>query len=189
MFIFFAATQDIAVDGWALTLLSGPNLSYASTAQTIGLTIGSTLSNTVFLALNSVEFSNTWLRRVPSLEPAITLEGYLKFWAGVYFFFTIWLVVAQKEDATSDDDPDLDVRKVYKVMGTILKLKSGCPPCLPHRVEQRLLIVTSMIFTQTSNRSWRYISSRNSGSKPSNRRHINSWKRGCVKRISQPSTY
>jgi PAT family acetyl-CoA transporter-like MFS transporter 1 len=126
MFIFFAATQDIAVDGWALTLLSGPNLSYASTAQTIGLTIGSTLSNTVFLALNSVEFSNTWLRRVPSIEPAITLEGYLKFWAGVYLVFTLWLAFGKKEEPTSDDDPDLDVRKVYTVMGSILKLKSEC---------------------------------------------------------------
>jgi PAT family acetyl-CoA transporter-like MFS transporter 1 len=47
---------DIAVDGWALTLLSPANLSYASTAQTIGLAVGYTMSFTVFLALNSVEF-------------------------------------------------------------------------------------------------------------------------------------
>lgn len=45
--IFFAATQDIAVDGWALTLLSQENLSYASTAQTIGLNSGYFLSFTV----------------------------------------------------------------------------------------------------------------------------------------------
>lgn len=55
--IMAAATQDIAVDGWALTLLSPPNLSYASTAQTIGLGIGNALAFTVFLAFNSVEFS------------------------------------------------------------------------------------------------------------------------------------
>mgnify|MGYP000464915017 FL=1 len=54
--VFFAATQDIAVDGWALTLLSKDNLSYASTAQTIGLNTGYFLSFTVFLAFNSVEF-------------------------------------------------------------------------------------------------------------------------------------
>jgi PAT family acetyl-CoA transporter-like MFS transporter 1 len=54
--IFFAATQDIAVDGWALTLLSQENLSYASTAQTIGLNLGYFMSFTVFLAFNSVEF-------------------------------------------------------------------------------------------------------------------------------------
>jgi len=38
--VMFAATQDIAVDGWALELLSKDNLSYASTAQTVGLNIG-----------------------------------------------------------------------------------------------------------------------------------------------------
>ncbi|KAJ1944841.1 hypothetical protein FBU59_002487, partial [Linderina macrospora] len=32
--VFMSATQDIAVDGWALTLLSEENLSYASTCQT-----------------------------------------------------------------------------------------------------------------------------------------------------------
>ena len=51
-----ADAADIAVDGWALTLLSKENLSYASTAQTIGLNTGYFLSFTVFLSFNSVEF-------------------------------------------------------------------------------------------------------------------------------------
>ena len=42
--------------GWALTLLSADNLSYASTCQTIGLNTGYFASFTVFLALNSVDF-------------------------------------------------------------------------------------------------------------------------------------
>jgi hypothetical protein len=45
------------IAGWALTLLSTPNLSYASTAQTIGIGVGNALSFTVFLAFNSPEFS------------------------------------------------------------------------------------------------------------------------------------
>ena len=48
---------DIAVDGWALTLLSQENLSFASTCQTIGLNTGFFTSFTVFLALNSEAFS------------------------------------------------------------------------------------------------------------------------------------
>ncbi|KIM33814.1 hypothetical protein M408DRAFT_325408 [Serendipita vermifera MAFF 305830] len=55
--VFFAATQDIAVDGWALTLLSEESKAYASTAQTIGLNTGYFASYTVFLALNSETFS------------------------------------------------------------------------------------------------------------------------------------
>lgn len=48
---------DVAVDGWALTLLSPENLGYASTCQTIGLNTGYFASFTVFLALNSEEFA------------------------------------------------------------------------------------------------------------------------------------
>jgi PAT family acetyl-CoA transporter-like MFS transporter 1 len=55
--VFFAATQDIAVDGWALTLLSDDAKAYASTAQTIGLNTGYFASYTVFLAFNSEGFS------------------------------------------------------------------------------------------------------------------------------------
>jgi PAT family acetyl-CoA transporter-like MFS transporter 1 len=42
----------------------------------------------------------------------------------VFFAFTIWLVLAKTEDPTSDDDPDMDVKKVYKVMWSIVRLKS-----------------------------------------------------------------
>ena len=49
--------QLIRSVGWALTLLSEENLSYASTCQTIGLTTGYFSSFTVFLALNSEAFA------------------------------------------------------------------------------------------------------------------------------------
>jgi hypothetical protein len=54
--VFLSATQDIAVDGWALTLLSAENVSYSSTAQSIGITLGYFMSFTIFLAFNSAEF-------------------------------------------------------------------------------------------------------------------------------------
>jgi PAT family acetyl-CoA transporter-like MFS transporter 1 len=66
------------------------------------------------------------LRAVPQGVPLVSLGGYLKFWAGVFFVFTIWLVLAKKEDPTSEDDPDMDVKKVYKVMWSIVRLKSKC---------------------------------------------------------------
>ena len=60
--IFFAATQDIAVDGWALTLLSQENLSYASTAQTIGLNSGYFLSFTVSLCSENTGVDSELIR-------------------------------------------------------------------------------------------------------------------------------
>lgn len=40
LFEFLAATQDIAVDGWALTMLSRENVGYASTCNSVGQTAG-----------------------------------------------------------------------------------------------------------------------------------------------------
>lgn len=119
--VFMCATQDIAVDGWALTLLSPSNLSYASTAQTVGLTAGQFLSHTVFLALNSKHFANKWFRSQPLDVGLLTLGGYLTFWGWMYLAVTFGLAVLKKEEKTKDRDSIMDV---YKVMGGIMKLKN-----------------------------------------------------------------
>ncbi|GJN94340.1 hypothetical protein Rhopal_007414-T1 [Rhodotorula paludigena] len=117
--VFFAATQ-----GWALTLLSKENLSYASTAQTIGLNTGYFLSFTVFLAFNSVEFSNKYFRSTPLEYPLVTLSGYLHFWAVAFIVVTGYLAFFQTEDPVkAGDDEDMDLKKVYSIMRDICKLK------------------------------------------------------------------
>lgn len=107
-----------------MTLLSPPNLSYASTAQTIGLGIGTALSFTVFLAFNSVDFANKYFRSIPGTSPLVELGAYIRFWGFMYLVVTAWLIFFKVEDPVSADDPDLDVRKVYNVMWSIIKLKS-----------------------------------------------------------------
>ncbi|KAI0273249.1 acetyl-coenzyme A transporter 1 [Russula aff. rugulosa BPL654] len=132
--VLISATQDIAVDGWALTLLSDENLSYASTCQTIGLNTGYFASFTVFLALNSEAFSKKWG------TPLLSLSTYLRFWSIICFSVTIWLMFFQKEvgirlDHLHSIDLPLSQRKeilsnrdtsiigVYKTIWSILKLK------------------------------------------------------------------
>jgi len=119
--VFMCATQDIAVDGWALTLISPGNLSYASTAQTVGLTAGQFMSYTVFLAFNSPDFANKWFRKVASTEPVMTLGGYLIFWGWAYLIVTIGLGIFKREEKTKNEDGIYDV---YKVMWGVLKLKN-----------------------------------------------------------------
>ena len=121
--VLFAATQDIAVDGWALTLLSQENLSYASTAQTVGLNSGYFLSFTVFLAFNSVDFSNKYFRSQPLDYPLVSLSGYLRFWAFGFVAVTLWLLFFKKEDEEADDQSDMQVKKVYSIMWRICQLK------------------------------------------------------------------
>lgn len=119
--VFLCATQDIAVDGWALTLLSPQNLSYASTAQTVGLTGGHFLSYTVFLAFNAPDFANRWFRSSPSPEGVLTLGGYLTFWGWAYLAMTLGLAVLKREEKTMDRDGIMDV---YKSMLGVVKLKN-----------------------------------------------------------------
>ena len=118
--VFLCATQDIAVDGWALTLISPSNLSYASTAQTVGLTAGQFLSFTVFLAFNAPDFADRFLRAHPTGEKVMTLSGYLTFWGYAYLAVTLGLAILKREEKTKERDGIIDV---YKSMWGVLKLK------------------------------------------------------------------
>ncbi|KAH8169797.1 acetyl-coenzyme A transporter 1 domain-containing protein [Sarocladium implicatum] len=119
--VLMCATQDIAVDGWALTLLTPGNVSYASTAQTVGLTAGHFMSYTVFLALNASDFANKWFRTVPSDEGLVTLGGYLTFWGWAYIVVTIGLGLLKREEKSENEDGVWDV---YRIMWGILKLRN-----------------------------------------------------------------
>jgi MFS family permease len=117
--VFMCATQDIAVDGWALTLLSPSNLSYASTAQTVGLTGGQFLSYTVFLALSSSDFANKYFRSTPRADGLLNLNSYLTFWGWAYLIVTFGLAILKREERSKDKD---SLVTVYKTMGGILQL-------------------------------------------------------------------
>lgn len=75
MLAFLAATQDIAVDGWALTMLSRENVGYASTCNSVGQTAGYFLGNVLFLALESADFCNKYLRFEAQDRGIVTLSG------------------------------------------------------------------------------------------------------------------
>ena len=132
--------------GWALTLISKENISYASTAQTIGLNCGYFLSFTVFLALNSIEFATKYG------IPQLSLERYLQFWGIVCYAVTLWLLFFKTEASQSrlgtqivsssptlqevdpSEDSELNLKMVYTIMWRICKLKrSFLASFTPHR--------------------------------------------------------
>jgi hypothetical protein len=119
--VFTCATQDIAVDGWALTLLSPVNISYASTAQTVGLTAGQFLSYTVFLAFNSKDFANRYFRSVPLEHGFVSLGGYVTACGWAYLVVTAGLALLKREERTRNEDGIWDV---YRIMWGVLKLRN-----------------------------------------------------------------
>lgn len=136
---FLAATQDIAVDGWALTMLSRRHVGYASTCNSVGQTAGYFLGNVVFLALESADFCNRYLRSVPQQEGIVTLDGFLYFW-GLVFLVTTSLVALLKheqgEACGQGDGPggeaheEQGVLDTYRMAVRILRLPSVRTFCL-----------------------------------------------------------
>lgn len=123
---FLAATQDIAVDGWCLTMLSNKNVGWASTCNVVGQTIGYFLGHTVFLALESVDFSNNYLRPLIGLQNqdygVMTLSRFMFFWGVVFLIVTTLVGIFKKEDK---DDPDIPgVVDTYKQVFQLLKVKN-----------------------------------------------------------------
>lgn len=131
MLIFFCATQDIAVDGWALTCLSRDSLSYASTAQTIGINSGYFMSFTIFLALNSPDFANKYLRSIPLDVGLFTLGQYLNFWGFVYLIVTALLFIVPedpshlaKDNQARINDEKAKVESIYNRVSKFDELKN-----------------------------------------------------------------
>lgn len=125
---FLAATQDIAVDGWALTMLKRCNVGHASTCNSVGQTAGYFLGYVVFMALESTEFCNTYLRSQPEPEGFVTLPGFLWFWGIVFLATTTLVAIFKRENAPQasrryTDEPELNIRQSYTLLLDILRMR------------------------------------------------------------------
>ncbi|KAG5440618.1 hypothetical protein PCK2_000328 [Pneumocystis canis] len=119
--VFLCATQDIVVDGWALTLLSEENLAYASTAQSIGLNTGYFLSFTGFLAFNSAEFINKYFYFIKKDFELISLSEYIWFWGWVFLISTVLIAFFQNE--VNEKCSSGGLKSVYLTIFNIMKLR------------------------------------------------------------------
>lgn len=119
MLNFLAATQDIAVDGWALTMLKRRNVGYASTCNTVGQTAGFFFGNVIFLALESAKFCNKYLRsaRNQSDEGIVTFESFL-YQNGIMFLVVTTLVAILKteKNPTKDNNMVLEVKTTQRMV-------------------------------------------------------------------------
>ncbi|KAH8303579.1 hypothetical protein KR018_003975 [Drosophila ironensis] len=128
---FLAATQDIAVDGWALTMLKRCNVGYASTCNSVGQTAGYFLGYVVFIALESKDFCNTYLRDVPLEEGMITLPRFLWFWGITFVVATTLVAVFKKEndiedahmDARYTEEHELNIQESYKILWDMVRMR------------------------------------------------------------------
>ncbi|XP_004932099.1 acetyl-coenzyme A transporter 1 [Bombyx mandarina] len=123
---FLAATQDIAVDGWALTMLKRCNVGHASTCNTVGQTAGFFLGYVMFLALESPYFCNKYLRTEPQETGLVTLSSFLLFWGWIFIITTTFIAIFKHEandtSASGQVKGGNDIVSAYKQLYTIVKL-------------------------------------------------------------------
>ncbi|XP_037932580.1 acetyl-coenzyme A transporter 1 [Teleopsis dalmanni] len=128
---FLAATQDIAVDGWALTMLKRCNVGYASTCNSVGQTAGYFLGYVAFIALESKEFCNTYLRTIPKDEGMVTLPEFLWFWGICFLVATTLVAILKKENDVKDehtearytDVHELNIQESYKILWDMVRMR------------------------------------------------------------------
>ncbi|KAJ6636468.1 Acetyl-coenzyme A transporter 1, partial [Pseudolycoriella hygida] len=113
---FLTATQDMAVDGWALTMLKRENVGLASTCNSVGQSIGIFIGHAVFLNLASKDFSNKYLRSEPQSEGVVTLSTFMVIWSVIYFITTTLLFVFKYEgNRNSADDKNTIMQSYYRL--------------------------------------------------------------------------
>jgi MFS transporter, PAT family, solute carrier family 33 (acetyl-CoA transportor), member 1 len=97
------ATQDIAVDGWALTLLSKENVAYGTICNAIGQTFGYILANQGVLVFSDPE----WCQQVLKLaSPLVTLSSFMFFWGILFLCLTLVLFFATETSSPSSTTGD-----------------------------------------------------------------------------------
>ncbi|XP_026823340.1 acetyl-coenzyme A transporter 1-like [Rhopalosiphum maidis] len=123
---FLVATQDIVVDGWALTMLKKNNVGYASMCNTTGLAIGSMIGSVWFTLLTSKDFCNKYLRTTPDARGIVTMEQLLYIWGITFMSITTLIAIFKREKDCSleDDHLKLNTLQNYRLLWDICKLPS-----------------------------------------------------------------
>jgi len=106
---FLCATQDIAVDGWALTMLRKENVGYAATCNSVGQTLGYAMGFTGFMALEHFKLA--------------TLPAFMFFWGVVFIVVTLLLAVGKTEKPVPPEDEPEDIPTAYRQMIAMLQLR------------------------------------------------------------------
>ena len=98
-----AATQDIAVDGWALELLGeeeageDSSIEYAGTCNSVGQSAGYFVAFSGFMALEAMDICS--------------LEDFMRFWAWAFLICTVLVTVLKREEPRRTTNGATDSKK------------------------------------------------------------------------------
>ncbi|CAK9056963.1 Acetyl-coenzyme A transporter 1 (AT-1) (Acetyl-CoA transporter 1) (Solute carrier family 33 member 1) [Durusdinium trenchii] len=99
---FLCATQDIAVDGWALTMLRKENCNYQATCNAAGQTFGYALGFTGFTALEHFKL--------------LSLSGFMSSMGLLFLVVTAIVAILKKEKPLPPEEEPEGIRDAYMQM-------------------------------------------------------------------------
>jgi len=108
---FLMATQDVAVDGWAITMLSKHNRGKGPVCNSIGQNIGYLIAYVGFMALNDIDMSERVWRPILGLssnptQGLVTLGGFLQCMGWIMLGMTVLVALFKKEVVEVDEEGD-----------------------------------------------------------------------------------
>ncbi|XP_060851373.1 acetyl-coenzyme A transporter 1-like [Rhopalosiphum padi] len=120
------ATQDIVVDGWALTMLKKNNVVYASTCNGVGALLGIMMGSFSLVLFTSENFCNNYLRFTPDTGGIVTKEYFFYCLAVLFILITTLILIFKKEKEYRSEDNyiKLNVIQSYLLIWDILKKPS-----------------------------------------------------------------
>jgi PAT family acetyl-CoA transporter-like MFS transporter 1 len=133
-FFFFimilTASQDVCVDGWALTLFSTTNVVWQSTSQTIGQTFGRFLGSSFLLTFESANFTNRYIREPLSFRAQntglFTLPQFIRFWGIAFLIVTCIIAVLFRERASNKNEDQKKLKFIETYLYIIKIFKKKC---------------------------------------------------------------
>ncbi|CAF1530872.1 unnamed protein product, partial [Adineta steineri] len=126
--VFLTASEDICVDGLAITLFAVSNPQWASTSQAIGQTFGRFLGSSFLLTFESANFTNRFIRKPLSLPYQTTglfsLVHFVRFVAVAFLIVTVCLIifVREKEETLDTNGTQTNNLSLIQTYLSIIKL-------------------------------------------------------------------
>lgn len=104
------------------------NVGHASTCNSVGQTAGYFLGYVAFMALESKDFCNKYLRTIPGNEGLVTLPGFLWFWGIVFLVTTTLVAILKREKEPTDNEgnlthSELNINQTYSLLLDIVKMR------------------------------------------------------------------
>jgi PAT family acetyl-CoA transporter-like MFS transporter 1 len=131
--VFLTATQDICVDGLAISLFSATNPQWASTSQAVGQTLGRFLGSSFLLTLESANFTNRFIRKPLSLLPQtsglFSLQQFVCFVALAFLVVTMCLCIflREKQQVSTNNGEEISNLTLIETYLSMVKLfKKEC---------------------------------------------------------------